>query len=84
MYEKAQNVSVKDLEIICGTRDLKDIVLIDNCAKCYLKQIENGIPILPYAGAENEKVLLLLQSYLMSKIKDCQDVREIIKVDFRI
>lgn len=84
LVDKKNGITVKDLEILMGNRNLKDIVIVDNSAKCYLKHIENGIPIPTYNGNNNDKLLLLLKNYLQTKILKCDDVREILKVDFRL
>ncbi len=39
-------VFVKDLRII--GRPLENLVLVDNAPHCYMLQLNNGIPILPY------------------------------------
>ena len=47
-------VMVKDLELLLGNRDLKDIVIIDNKATSYLLNIENGIPIKNFVGDKSD------------------------------
>jgi CTD small phosphatase-like protein 2 len=84
LVDKKNGITVKDLDILMGNRQIKDIIIVDNCSKCYIKHIENGIPIPTYDGTNNDKYLILLKNYLLSKIKGCDDVREILKVDFRL
>lgn len=84
LVDRKNGLTVKDLEILMGNRAIKDIIIVDNCSKCYVKHIENGIPIPTYDGTNNDKYLLLLKNYLMTKILGCDDVREILKVDFKL
>ena len=49
------------------------MILVDNSPLSYLYQIENGVPILPYYGGEDNE-LLALQKYL-DKVKLTKDVR---------
>jgi hypothetical protein len=46
--------------------------------------MENGIPIPTYEGRDSDKVLLLLRNYLFDKIYTCDDVREVIRQDFKL
>lgn len=84
LLDRANSITVKDLQILLGNRHIKDIIIVDNCAKCYIKQIENGIPIPAFEGHPTDKYLVLLKNYLVNKLQFCSDVREIIKIDFRI
>ncbi|CAD8155419.1 unnamed protein product [Paramecium octaurelia] len=54
--------NVKDLRIF--QTDLKDIVIVENSPKKFIAQINNGIPILPYEGQQNDNQLELLLSFL--------------------
>ena len=67
------NVFVKDLRVF-RDRDMKDIILVDNLTLSFAYQIDNGIPIFPYAGNGDDYELLALYDYLI-KIKDVQDIR---------
>ena len=49
------------------------MILVDNSPLSYLYQIENGVPILPYYGGEDNE-LLALEKYL-DKVKLAKDVR---------
>jgi TFIIF-interacting CTD phosphatase-like protein len=37
-------------------RNLKEIVIVDNSASCYIKHLDNAIPIIPFLdnNADNE------------------------------
>lgn len=54
-------IKVKDLRII--SRDLSQVVLVDNHAHSYGFQIENGIPIIDYWG-DDDFELKELEKYL--------------------
>lgn len=49
---------VKDLRIF-KTRDLKDMVLVDNSAYSYCLNYENAIPIVPFYGQSKDIVLTI-------------------------
>jgi CTD small phosphatase-like protein 2 len=66
-------VYAKDLSII--NRDLSKMVLVDNSPLSYLYQLENGVPILPYYGGEDNE-LLALEKYL-DRLKVEPDVRKL-------
>jgi Dullard-like phosphatase family protein len=84
LYDTDSKITIKDLNILLGSRSLKNVIIVDNSSKCYLKNIENGIPITSFTGAKNDKVLLLLRNYLYDKILSCDDVREVLKRDFKL
>lgn len=84
LFDRQNNLTIKDLRLLLGNRDMKDIILVDNTSKCYVKQMHNGIPIPTYTGSDDDKVLLLLRNYLFNKILHCEDVREVLKVDFKL
>ena len=78
-----QNVYVKDLNILLNNRTLKDIVIVDNKVESYSSNLENGIPITSFYGKDDNQMLLKLHTYVM-KLKDVEDVREMIRNDFYI
>jgi TFIIF-interacting CTD phosphatase-like protein len=74
---------VKDLRLLTkdGARDMKDIILIDNCISNFLLQMSNGVPIMDFNGDRGDRELKGLCKYLM-EFKDCnvvKDVREKIR-----
>jgi TFIIF-interacting CTD phosphatase-like protein len=73
---------VKDLQLLVGNRELKDIIIIDNKVESYSANMDNGIPIKSFMGEDDtDQFLLTLQDYLI-KLKDKEDVREVIRKDF--
>jgi len=73
--------SYKNLEILCEGRNIKDIIMVDNCVKNYSLSIRNGLPIKEYRGQENDIELIYLAKYLRDMM-DVEDIRNTIKVDF--
>ena len=51
------------------------MVLVDNSPLSYLFQVENGVPMLPYYGGEDNE-LLALEKYL-DKVRLEKDVRKL-------
>eukprot|EP00350_Pseudokeronopsis_sp_OXSARD2_P003994 CAMPEP_0170560130 /NCGR_PEP_ID=MMETSP0211-20121228/47172_1 /TAXON_ID=311385 /ORGANISM="Pseudokeronopsis sp., Strain OXSARD2" /LENGTH=159 /DNA_ID=CAMNT_0010873971 /DNA_START=698 /DNA_END=1177 /DNA_ORIENTATION=- len=68
LVDRRNGFTVKDLNLLMFNRKLKDIIIVDNCSRCYMKHLENGIPIPAYNGEENDKFLLLLKKYLLEKV----------------
>lgn len=73
---------VKDLSII-ENRDLKDIIIVDDCVHSFALQINNGIPILKWIGDQSDQELKYLFKYLL-KLANCQDVRDMNKSLFSL
>jgi TFIIF-interacting CTD phosphatase-like protein len=48
---------VKDLNILNGGRDLKDIIIVDNKVGSYSSHLENGIPIKSFMGDPTDNML---------------------------
>jgi CTD small phosphatase-like protein 2 len=48
----SDGVYVKDLRII--SRDLSQVLLVDNAAYSYAYQLDNAIPIIPYYKGKND------------------------------
>lgn len=70
-YETKEKVLVKDLRIF-ENRNLKDIAIVDNSLYCYGFQLQNGIPVLPFYGDENDRELLELENFLVD-LYGCDD-----------
>ena len=68
---------VKDLGMF-KERCLKDIVIVDNSASCYISNIENAIPMLPYIDNNADNELKDLEEFLIWLSKK-EDVREPLK-----
>ena len=74
-------VLVKDLRVL--KRDLKKVVMVDNCMLSFSSQIDNGIPVSSYKGGSMDTELSSLMEYLM-KIKDVEDVRVANRKEFKL
>jgi CTD nuclear envelope phosphatase 1 len=68
--------------LLLNGRDLKDILIVDNKVESYSSNLENGIPIESFLGDPKDKMLLSLKKYLINKIYQCNDVRDVICKDF--
>lgn len=83
LFNDQHKIIVKDLGLLLSGRKLEDIIIIDNKVSSYGFDFENGIPIKDFMGDKNDKELLYLTSYIRKNfIKDCPDVRDIIRKDF--
>ena len=76
-------LSFKFLDILCGNRELKDIVIIDNCVRNYALSIRNGLPIKDFIGDNADSELVHLAKY-MHKLDCEEDIPSRIKNDFSI
>jgi CTD small phosphatase-like protein 2 len=54
-----EKMLIKDLRVI-KNRDLKNMVIVDNCVSMFVNQLKNGIPILPFEGEMGDTELKLL------------------------
>ena len=66
---------VKDLEILNGNYDLKDIIIIDNSVLSFAFHLHNGIPIVPYYNEDKDGSLYVVGLYLMHIFHE-DDLRE--------
>lgn len=57
---------VKDLRIFSREFPLDDILIVDNSAYCFMPQLGNGIPILPFETNMEDCELLKLSNYLQA------------------
>lgn len=78
---KAGSYMFKHLDILCPSRDLKDIVLLDNSVRNFALSVRNGIPIKEFKGSEEDKELAYVGRYLRSLANE-DDLRNRIKDDF--
>lgn len=78
---KVDKAGIKDLNLLLGSRELKNIIIIDNKETGCFPQSQNLIPIKDYLGGSNDKELLSLNKYLNSFL-DVIDVRLKIIEDF--
>jgi len=70
----------KPLEFLCVNRNIKDIMIVDNCVHSFAFNIANGIPIKSFFGEEECTELLRLGKYLKELVKE-KDIRERIMKD---
>jgi len=54
---------IKDLRIFAD-RDIKNMVMVDDRITSFAYQINNGIPVVPFMGNDNDRELQLLINYL--------------------
>ena len=73
---------VKDLSII-KERDPSQIVMVDNSVTCFLNNIDNGVPIIPYYDNKDDKELLKLLKFLIY-LSGKDDVRSTISQKFEL
>ena len=66
------NTFIKDLRIL--GRNLKDVAIVDNCVIGFCFQLDNGIPIYPYEGDENDNSLYDIAEFLIAN-KEALDIR---------
>lgn len=76
------NVYIKDLNIF-KNRNLKNLIIIDNCVSSFGFQLNNGIPIIPFYDNTNDEELHHLKTYLEVMSKQ-EDVREQNKYAFQL
>ncbi|CAD8064024.1 unnamed protein product [Paramecium sonneborni] len=73
--------NVKDLRIF--QTDFKDIIIIDNCPLNFIGQINNGVPIMPFEGENEDNQLEELLQYL-EKLLLVEDVRVELSKKFKL
>ena len=56
-------VLIKDLSIIAD-REIKNLIIVDDCISNYNLQPDNGVPVSPYFGEEEDEELRYLIDYL--------------------
>lgn len=71
----------KLLELFCGNRNLKEIVIVDNTSRNYTLSVANGLPITDYKGQLEDNELSFLGKYLR-ELATFEDITEKIKEDF--
>ncbi len=64
LHSYENDLYIKDLKILEDGRNLKDIVIVDNCVQSFFLQLSNGIPIFDYTGDKNDTIMLNLTLYL--------------------
>lgn len=56
---------MKDLSII-KNRNLDEIVIVDNSTSSFIKQIHNGVPIIPFFCKKDDIELIKLSNFLLN------------------
>lgn len=79
-FKTKEGIFIKDLRVFAN-RKMKDLIIIDNAFYSFGFQLFNGIPILPFYEDKMDNELEDLLEFLLA-IKDCRDVREVIKKTF--
>ena len=72
---------VKDLRVL--NRDLKNVILVDDCIASFANNINNGVPILPFMGDAKDKELLKLLDFLM-ETANVADVRQALSEKYKL
>ena len=70
-----------DLNILLGSRELKDIIVVSHTCERHLFHYGNGIPVKEYLGCKKDLSFFALTKYLKT-FKDITDVRTKIAEDF--
>ena len=75
---KIGNTFIKDLAKL--GRDLKKVIIIDNCSENYSLQPKNGINVIDFVGNEDDDILFYLKNDLINLYKkNPDDVRPFLK-----
>ncbi|KAL4445469.1 hypothetical protein ABPG74_004543 [Tetrahymena malaccensis] len=74
-------IYIKDLRIF-KNRDIKNLVIVDNCCLSFCHNILNGIPIVPFYDDKRDQELLEL-SHFLKHLAQVDDVRPVIKNSFK-
>ena len=82
-YTKNIDYVILDLNILLGSRDLKDIIVVSHTCGRNMLHYSNGVPVKEYLGNKKDLSLFSLTKYLKT-FKDVKDVRTKISEDFGI
>jgi hypothetical protein len=82
-YTKDLDYFILDLNVLLGSRDLKDILVVSSSCGRTMLHHTNGVPVREYKGNKKDLSLYSLTKYLRS-FKDVKDVRTKIQEDFGI
>ena len=65
-YVPAENLYVKDLSIFYGNRIESEMAMVTSQAFDGLLQPVNSIPIIPFLGDDTDRILIILEMYIMT------------------
>ena len=82
-YMKNIDQNILDLNILLGSRDPKDIIVVSSTCGRTMYNYTNVVPVKEYNGSKKDLSLYTLTKYLKS-FKDVKDVRSKICEDFGI
>lgn len=80
---KTQKGLLKDLRVLDGVYEDKEIIIVDSNSFALCSKIDNVVPLISWQGDENDCEMIFLSEYL-SKLWDCEDVREINRKYFQM
>lgn len=80
-YVPSESVYVKDLSVFLGNRLDGEVAMVTSQAFDGLLQPMNSVPMEPFIGDETDRLLLILEVYLMS-LRWCKDIRHKLQLDF--
>ena len=75
-------ICVKDFRIVAN-RNAEDMIMIDNYVYSFAMNIENGIPIKPYASGGDDQELKYLADVL-EKMSDAEKCADFIEKTFKL
>lgn len=78
---KFDKYHIKSLKVF--NRDLKSMLIVDHLSFAFCKNLDNGIPIVPFSDNKDDIELLLLLGYL-KKIQWEKDVRKLNRKHFKL
>ena len=64
-YIESEDIFVKDLRIFEDAVKLENIVIVDNYIHSFAFHLQNGIPIVPFYGEQDDQEFLKLIKYLI-------------------
>ena len=75
------NMFIKELKIFKNL-NLKDVILVDNSCLSFCKNLENGVPIIPFYENKADRELIYLMEFLRP-LAEVDDVRDKLKHTFQ-
>lgn len=75
--------SAKDLRKVVPVEELKNILLVDNTASCFLPQLDNGVPIINFTTDHSDTELRKLLPFLL-QLKAADNIQAILSHYFKL